>query len=79
MDKYDSCIIQIIFYGSFIIFYCGVFKEFIIFASTAVDSNYDKDGMDYLSESFSSEVDWLFSGETTNCKKLSLDCIVGLN
>ena len=42
---------------------------FKIFESTAVDSNDDEDGMDYLSESFSSEVDWLFSGKTTNCKK----------
>ena len=50
-----------------------------IFDSTAVDSSDDEDGMDYLSKSFSGEVDWLFSGETTNCKKLSLDYIVGLN
>ena len=52
---------------------------FKIFYSTTVDSIDDEDGMDYLSESFSSEVNWLFSGETTKCKKLSLDYIVGLN
>ena len=52
---------------------------FKIFDSTAVDSSDDEDGMNYLSERFSSEVDWLFSGETTNCKELSLDYIVGLN
>ena len=46
---------------------------FKISDSTAVDSSDDEDGMDYLSKSFSGEVDWLFSGEATNCKKLSLD------
>ena len=52
---------------------------FKIFDSTTVDSSDDEDEMDYLSKSFSSEADWLFSGETTNCKTLSLDYIVGLN
>ena len=78
---------RLCFYGFIIIFYCGVFIEFInaaqrmfkIFDSAAVDSSGDEDEMDYLSKSFSDEADWLFSGETTNCKTLSLYYIVGLN
>ena len=52
---------------------------FKIFDSTTADSSDDEDEMDYLSKSFSGEADWLFSGETTNCKTLSLEYIVGLN
>ena len=52
--------------------YNAALKMFKVFYSTAVDSSDHEDGMDYLSESFSSEVNWLFSGETTNCKKLSI-------
>ena len=54
-------------------------RMFKIFDSTAVDSSDDEDEMDHLSESFSGEADWLSSDETTNCKTLSLDYIVGLH
>ena len=78
MGKCDSCIIQKIMFlwlhyylllWSIQRIYNASLKMFKIFDSTAVDSSDDEDGMDYLSENFSSEVDWLFSGETTNCKK----------
>ena len=37
--------------------YNAALKMFKIFDSTTVDSSDDEDGMDYLSESFSDEVD----------------------
>ena len=59
--------------------YYAALKMFKIFDSTAVDFNDDEDEMDYLSESSKSESDWQFLVETTNCIKVSLDYIMGLN
>ena len=50
-----------------------------IFDSTAVDSSDDEDEMDYSSESYGGEIGRQFFGETTNCIKISLDFIIGLN
>ena len=52
---------------------------FEIFESTAVDSSDNEDEMDYLCKISGGEANWRFSGETTNCIKVSLNYIIRLN
>ena len=59
--------------------YYAPLKLFEIYDSTTVDSSDDEDEMDYLIESSGGKVNWQFFGETTNCIKISLDYVMGLN